>query len=187
MIQIKTVGNNWSSWARFDYLPPWDGLVIRLSASHIGYGFVSWPCPVHNVIKMVQTVSLLGTSALGCEFASAAHLCKRSDSVWICLWGLAVFSSLLAMWIGSKSRKATELYGDMQFKYPRINRERRVLFHGHGFLSSTAWSLMPKKLPSGFNVIFEILFTSIFMQSWTVTFHIKCFYMIIFQSVKYIL
>ena len=70
--------------------PHWEGLVVSMSASHaVGSGFTR-PCRVvqKTIIKMVQTVSLLGTLALG--FDSAARLFNCLGSVWNCLWGHAL-------------------------------------------------------------------------------------------------
>ena len=43
--------------------------------------------PLMTMIKMVQTATLFGTSALRFEFDSVARLPKRLGSVWNCLWG----------------------------------------------------------------------------------------------------
>ena len=52
----------------------WDGLEVRVSASHaVGHGFV--PRQGHTKdhrMKMVQDASLLGSHALGWELGSAA-------------------------------------------------------------------------------------------------------------------
>ena len=65
--------------------------------------------------------------ALGLEFGSAARLCKRSGSVWNCLWGNALKRS------------------------PGIIRKSRVSYPRPGFLLSATWPLLPKKYYYGLN------------------------------------
>ena len=53
--------------------PRLDGLVVSMSASHaVGCGFASRMGHTKDHHKMVQTVSLIGTQALGKVFGSAA-------------------------------------------------------------------------------------------------------------------
>ena len=61
------------------------------------------------------------------EFDSAAWLSIRPGSVWNYLWGHALKRS------------------------PGINRKSRVLYPGHGFLSSATWPSLPKKHYNGLN------------------------------------
>ena len=71
----------------------------------------------------------MARNALWLEFGSVARLPKRPRIVWNCLWGNALIRS------------------------PGINRKSRVLFPGPGFLSSAAWSSLPKKHYNGLIII----------------------------------
>ena len=50
----------------FGLVPRWGGLVVSVTAFHaVGHGFASRPGHIKNRHKLVQTISLLGTQALG--------------------------------------------------------------------------------------------------------------------------
>ena len=83
----------------------------------------SWVCiPARpKIIKIVQTVSVLGTQASGWEVGSAAWLYNRLGSVWNCLWGCALYKS------------------------PGINYKSRVLYLTPRWPPHAAWPSMLKK------------------------------------------
>ena len=96
------------------------GVVDSVSASHVVSSGFDRVIP-KAIIKMVQIASLLGAKALVHQFDTVTRQCKRPGSVWNCLWGHALKRS------------------------PGINRKSRLSYPDPGFISSSTWSLMPKK------------------------------------------
>ena len=82
-------------------------------------------CILKTMIKMVQTVTLLGTQVLGLQELTVQPDCLKGRVVYRTLWRHAFKRS------------------------PGINRKSRVSYPSLGFLFSATWPLMLKKHYNG--------------------------------------